>query len=245
MTAARVVTWNVLHRVHGENWSEPTIGAHPDEAARAAGIAARIAAWLDEGVDAVGLQEVSGDLLARVREVAAGRAEVLAHRYPRVPASRVEPSASAPLVDPSEHLVIVAGGATRLASATFDDDPGKGYLAASLPSGLVVICTHVSFGKRRRGQLARLADAARGGRAIVLGDFNAAIDDVTLGLGAAGDLHASDLAGAGFTREPANGQPGKVIDHVVALGGRVEGAEILDGGGSSDHRPVRAIARFA
>ena len=40
MTALRLATWNVLHRVHAENFDEGVVAPHPDEAARVASIAA-------------------------------------------------------------------------------------------------------------------------------------------------------------------------------------------------------------
>lgn len=244
MTTARVVTWNVLHRVHGENWSEPVLAGHPDEAARTRAIAATVARWIDDGVDAALLQEASGDVVAAVREAVGDDVAVLVHVYPRVPRPRVPIADGGTPLDPGEHLVIVARGAALVESATFDDDPGKGWLAARLPSGIVAFCTHISYGARRRGQLARVASsAARKGQALVAGDFNAPAGAVLEGLGLQG-ARASELEGAGFTRVAAGTQPGKVIDHVVAIGGAIEGATILDGASLSDHLPVAATVRW-
>jgi hypothetical protein len=66
MAAIAMATWNVLHRVHAENWAEPAIEAHPDERARVEAIATRVERMLlvDRTIDAIGLQEVSGDQLA-------------------------------------------------------------------------------------------------------------------------------------------------------------------------------------
>lgn len=43
----RVVTWNVLHRIHAENWSEGSVAAFPDEATRVDGITGVVTSWLE------------------------------------------------------------------------------------------------------------------------------------------------------------------------------------------------------
>ena len=63
--AMKILTWNVLHRVHAERHSEPAIERWPDEQGRVRGITALIARALTvEGFDVALLQEVSGDVLA-------------------------------------------------------------------------------------------------------------------------------------------------------------------------------------
>jgi endonuclease/exonuclease/phosphatase family metal-dependent hydrolase len=235
MRSLRVATWNVLHRVHGVNWSEAPIAAFPDERERIAEIARTVARWLAEGASVVCLQEVSGDQLAAVRSALGADDRVLSHCYPRVP--RVRGAEPSPLVDASEHLVTVARvpSAVRADARTFDD-PGKGLLAADV-DGVALVNTHVSFGDRGAPQLARLAALAREARAgaIVLGDFNAPADVVRAALG--GPVLA-DVSGQGPTRIATAEHPGKVIDHVAVFRGRPERASILDVGGLSDHRPV-------
>jgi hypothetical protein len=54
----RVVTWNVLHRVHGETHRERCLVRWPDEARRVEGVVSAVRGF---GADAVLLQEVSGD----------------------------------------------------------------------------------------------------------------------------------------------------------------------------------------
>jgi hypothetical protein len=84
----RIATWNVLHRIHAENWRETVPDVFPDEAVRIAAITARIEALLSESdvVDDVVfcLQEVSGDQLASLR-TALPAMQVCAFIHPRVP----------------------------------------------------------------------------------------------------------------------------------------------------------------
>lgn len=242
MRTLRVVTWNVLHRVHAVNWNEDPVTAFPDEGVRIAAVSETVARWLAGDVDAVCLQEVSGDQLASLRQALGTDVRVLEHTVPRVP--RVRGGVAPVLDDPSEHLV-VATKATRARveeAHTFDSDPGKGVLAVDLGEGLLLVDTHVSFGERRDAQLALVARIAHGatGGAIVVGDFNARADVVRAGLG--GDVALSDLSGQRPTRVPTADHPaGQTIDHVVVVGGGIlAAATVLDGGGLSDHQPVLA-----
>ncbi len=244
MRTLRVVTWNVLHRVHAVNWNETPAFACPDERVRIAAISEKVARWLATDVDAVCLQEVSGDQLASLRSAVGDGAVVLEHTYPRLP--RLRDGGAPVLVDATEHLVVATkvAGARRHEARTFDSDPGKGLLAVDVGDGVVVVDTHVSFGERRAAQLevvARVARAAAGG-AIVLGDFNARADVVRSALG--GDVVISDLAGSRPTRVPTAEHPaGQTIDHVVVFGGAIASSTVLDGGGLSDHEPVLADVR--
>jgi endonuclease/exonuclease/phosphatase family metal-dependent hydrolase len=242
MSAAswRVTTWNVLHRVHAVNWGEAAIDEHPDERARIAAITRAVAAELEGGVAVVCLQEVSGDQLRSLREALPRGAALFHHRYPRVP--RLHRGGAPVLDDPSEHLVTLAvgGGAREVAAQTFASDAGKGFLGVDLGDGCTAWNAHVSFGERGPEQLRALLAAAlpRAGAAILMGDFNAEVAAVRAALG--GDPSYAELDGARPTRVAAGGSPGKLIDHVVALCGLVEGARVLDGAGLSDHHPVTA-----
>lgn len=226
----RVITWNVLHRVHAVNWSEPCIAHFPDERVRLEAIAVRVAAWLREGVDAVCLQEVSGDQLA-----ALGELPVATHRYPRVP--RLRDGGASPLVDSAEHLVTVTRKPARLISSrTFDNDPGKGFLAVDV-GGLTLVNTHVTFSTGGTPQLALLSAEARP-PSVVVGDFNAPAPVVAAGLGAGFVL--ADLAGRTTRVSTPQYPDGKAIDHVAARGVRIITARVLDAEGLSDHHPVEA-----
>jgi endonuclease/exonuclease/phosphatase family metal-dependent hydrolase len=226
-----VATWNVLHRVHAENWGEEVVARWPDEAARVAAVTALLAGR-DERV--VALQEVSGDQLAGLRRGLPGRT-VHALRYPRVPSPRRGPLSSA---DPGEYLVLLVAGAARpVAAAAFDGDPGKGFLAVEV-GGLLVVATHVTFGALRDAELARLASLARewDGPAVLLGDFNADGDTVLAGLG-------SGFVLAGLAPDAVPTRPGGTvpyIDHVLVSGAIADGAGVEDVGGLSDHNLVRA-----
>lgn len=234
----RVTTWNVLHRIHGLNWSEAPIAQFPDERARIAAISQTVAQWLAEGVDVVCLQEVSGDQLSSLRALGA---HVFAHQYPRVPRLRAEGADG--LVDRSEHLVTLvrAAGATQFDARTFESDPGKGFLAVELATGVAVINTHVSFGESGKRQLELLERVAKSREPVaVVGDFNAPVNEVSMGLGASFAL--SSVASPTRIATPQHPQ-GKIIDHVAVRGARIEAAHVLDAAGLSDHHPVRATTR--
>jgi hypothetical protein len=53
-----VATWNVLHRIHAENWGEDVLERWPDESERIAAITARLTRRTEQ---VIALQEVSGD----------------------------------------------------------------------------------------------------------------------------------------------------------------------------------------
>jgi endonuclease/exonuclease/phosphatase family metal-dependent hydrolase len=233
----RVVSWNVLHRTHGEKWSKHVVRNFPDERERMHRIAKRVAAWLAEPGTAVCLQEVSGDQLSALRAL---NAQCFAHRYHRVP--RSWRFWARQLADPCENLVTLVNAGTVNASfgQTFDSDDGKGLLAVDL-DGARLVNTHLTFGKAGARQLAELAAVARG-RAVVVGDFNAGGDVVAQALGkpfAIGDL------GDGTTRAAGgSAKRGHSVDHIAVAGGSLVRGERLDGEGLSDHHPVSATLRF-
>lgn len=185
MPTVQLATWNVLHRVHAENWGEDLSG-FPDERERERAIAALIAEQLEGGVRAIALQECSGDQLAVLRAALGDRTRVVSFELPRRPRLRA-PGRTVPLADASEHLVIVTAGdpALTLGGEAYASDPGKGLVAADL-GGLVFIGTHVTFGERGRAQLARLRQrAAEAGKPVAIGgDFNAGAAAVSAALGA-------------------------------------------------------------
>jgi endonuclease/exonuclease/phosphatase family metal-dependent hydrolase len=241
-----LATWNVLHRVHAENWGEDVPGVRRGEDARITAISGRVITWFAGGGDAVLLQEVSGDQLVHLRGALDPGATVVAMRYPRVPAPRAGTTHRATLRDPGEHLVVVcrAGLAAREhAAAAFDDDPGKGYLAVELAdTGAILVSTHITYGSRLRGQLARVASVVAAGTApaVIGGDFNA--DRATVGA-ALGIEHAFALAAepALPTRPRADsGGKSTTIDHVIAVRARPLEAAVVDAGGLSDHNLVTA-----
>ena len=250
MTASiRVLTWNVLHRVHAVNWSEAPVVSFPDERVRLERIAERLVE-LSPGLDVVSLQEVSGDQLVRLRAGFAN-ADLHTHRHPRMPALRRPPGhPSDVLDDPTEHLVtIVLSGAGRGAhAAAGPGDPGKGILGVELErSGappVEVIGAHVSFGDRGAGQLAMIAAriATAKGPVVVLGDFNASADVVAAALGP--DVAVADLAGLRPTRIATGDRSSRTIDHVVVARATILSADVLDGRGLSDHNPVVAEIRL-
>jgi endonuclease/exonuclease/phosphatase family metal-dependent hydrolase len=233
----RVVTWNVLHRVHGVNWKESPVLAFPDERQRIEAITGVVTGWLASGTTVACLQEVSGDQLASLRAALGDTARIFEHLYPRVP--RLRDGGPSGLDDPTEHLVMVVNAtpARLVESRTFDSDPGKGMLVVDV-NGARVIDTHVSFGERGIAQLALLAATAGTERAVVLGDFNATAAAVGAALGEGFSL--SDVAAQRPTRIETWEHPGRTIDHVAVSGATLSSAEVLDGKLLSDHNPVAA-----
>jgi len=222
-----VATWNVLHRVHAQNWGEDVARRRPDESARIAAITALLAARTEQ---VIALQEVSGDQLASLRDALPDRT-FHTLRYPRVPKSRRGPS---PLHDLTEYLVLLVDGPGQEVSAeSFPDDPGKGALAVRI-AGTLVVATHVSGDRRRTRQLARLA-AIASGPTVLLGDFNTDRATVAAGLGAG--FAVADLPPEALPTRPGTS---RWIDHVVVRGVVAGDAAVEDVGGLSDHNLVRA-----
>lgn len=244
MDLTHVATWNVLHRVHAENWDEAPARHFPDERVRIEGVSQRVLAMLGGGVEVICLQEVSGDQLASLRATLGAAAQVLAFRYPRLPAPRTPRPHVARLADPSEHLVTVVAlgrAAHRRTAEAFPDDGGKGLLAIEVEHLGLVINTHVSYGEKRPGQLTRLAAVARSaaGPSIVLGDFNADRPTIAAELGA--EFVCAALAASALpTRPRTAGSKSQTIDHVFVGGGLAVDPVVTDVGGLSDHNLVTA-----
>lgn len=235
-----VATWNVLHRVHAENWYEDVAARWPDEAERIAAITARVAK-LPEQV--IALQEVSGDQLASLRAALPDR-DIHALRYPRVPRQRRMPTA---LADRAEYLVLVVDGDGReIAAESFDSDGGKGVLVVAT-AGLRVAATHVTGDLRRWDQLARLRELGCAGTepAVLLGDFNIGRDAVAEHLGPEFTVAALPEDGPPTRPRPEHEIKGQFIDHVVARGARVTEAAVDTVDGLSDHNLVRARLSLA
>lgn len=230
-----VVTWNVLHRIHAVNWSEPAIANWTDERSRLGSIADFIAAT---DADVLGLQEVSGDQLAMLRDVEDG--ELFATKYPRLPSFRRATTET--LRDAAEYLVTIVreAGARLVCAESFPTDGGKGFQRVDLANGSTVINTHVSFSDKRPAQLARLAEEARTapGLAVICGDFNA--DRATCGAALGDDFTAAvPLDGLHTRPRQKPSEKSEDIDHVFVRGGKALEASVLDGETRSDHNPVR------
>ncbi|KAB1982831.1 endonuclease/exonuclease/phosphatase family protein [Streptomyces triticiradicis] len=230
-----VASWNVLHRVHAENWGEDILRSRPDESERIAAVTALLVGR-DEHV--IALQEVSGDQLASLRLAPTDRT-IHALRYPRVPTPR---HGTCSLRNPEEYLVLLVDGPTREISAeSFEDDPGKGALAVET-AGTLIVATHVSGDQRHTRQLARLAELAtppRGHAAVLLGDFNTDRATVASALGTGftvADLPPDALP----TRPRTSGSKAQWIDHVVVRDAIVSNAAVESAEGLSDHNLVRA-----
>ncbi|MGK8524034.1 endonuclease/exonuclease/phosphatase family protein [Nocardia asteroides] len=230
-----VATWNVLHRVHAENWYEDVATRWPDEGARIAAVTATVAERTER---IIALQEVSGDQLASLRMAMPYRT-IHAMRYQRLPTPRRMPSS---LLDGGEYLVVLTAEPSReLAAESFAQDHGKGALVVDA-GGLTVIATHVTGDRRRTEQLTRLAALATeapDNATVLLGDFNTDRAAVAAGLG--DDFVVAECAtGAVPTRPRTSGAKSQYIDHVVVHGAAVTPASVDDVGGVSDHNLVHA-----
>ncbi len=231
--ALKLLTWNVLHRVHAERHAEPAIATWPTEARRVEALADWLFTALRvEGVDVALLQEVSGDVLAALRARLPGH-EVLNHLYPRVPRSK-----SSSVEDSTEHLVVIGPRGARVERAhTFESDPGKGFLLATLPGGLKVASTHVSWGAKGAEQLRTLAALFDEVKPLCVGgDFNCGREVIS---GAVrGVTFAVPPRGSARTRPDAKG--GEDIDHLLCAGGVFEDVRVLEAERHSDHLPLLA-----
>lgn len=230
----KIVTWNVLHRIHAMNWCEPAIDAHPDEATRIAAITKRVIE-LDAG--AVCLQEVSGDQLASLR-AGLPNATFYVHTYPRLPRIyRAErPS---PLADSNEHLVTIMNRVPtrRSQSETYPTDKGKGFLLVELVDGLAIVNTHVSYGEQHAAQCGQLVSYVRSyAAAVIVGDFN---EGRTICREELPGFTAAPPPVEKPTRPRGDGK-NDVIDHIFVSGCRATEVEVLPGRGLSDHNPVTA-----
>lgn len=229
--AMRVLTWNVLHRVHAERHSEAAIEPWPTEALRVAALVKRITRALEnEAVEVVLLQEVSGDVLTALRTLP--RRAVLNHAFPRVPRQT-----GRTLDDPTEHLVVIAPPGTRIERAhTFASDPGKGVVVVTLPGGTRVGSTHVTWGPKGDAQLEALAALFRELSPLCIGgDFNCAREVISKRL--SGVTFALPPHGSLRTRP---GSQAADIDHLLCTGCQFEDVRVLDHELLSDHRPVLA-----
>lgn len=237
MEGLRVVTWNVLHRIHGEKWSKHVVSKFPDEATRVARITHEVSAWLAAGIDVVCLQEVSGDQLASLRGTGG---QLFSHRYSRTP--RHWRFWARPLADATEQLVTVTASANAklVATQTFARDDGKGLLAIEV-GGVRVVNTHLTFGKLGEAQLQQAAEVALagGGPALVLGDLNADHGTVERTLAPRFTLAAASVS----TRVEHSHRGGRIVDHIAAAGAVLESVSVVELEPLSDHLPVMATAR--
>ncbi|APA94640.1 hypothetical protein NS506_00558 [Nocardia seriolae] len=228
-----VASWNVLHRIHADNWASDIAARWPEETKRIAAVTATVAARTET---VVALMEVSGDQLASLRKALPARKfHVL--DYPRVPSPRRLPNV---LDDRSEHLVIMVDGTARqLAAEPFTLDPGKGALAIEL-DGLRIVATHVSGDRRRGDQLARLRELTVSGPAVLLGDFN--IDRAALAESLGAEYTVAVFPWDSVpTRPRDSGSKSQFIDHVATRGVPVRDLVVEDVAGASDHNLVRAV----
>jgi endonuclease/exonuclease/phosphatase family metal-dependent hydrolase len=235
----RILTWNVLHRVHAETHSEPAIRRWPDEAERVRGVASLLSEAL-KGCQVALLQEVSGDVLAELRTQLVDWA-VLNHQYPRVPRQKGEHRS---VSDPTEHLVVVAPkGAKVLRAQTFTNDPGKGFLMVSVSDGLAVLSTHVTWGAKGEAQLPVLAELLAETPGLCIGgDFNTGREVISKIVGA--DVAFSvPPAGSARTRPQNDPTGGADIDHLLSRTAELADVAVLEHRDLSDHRPVAATIR--
>jgi endonuclease/exonuclease/phosphatase (EEP) superfamily protein YafD len=237
--AVKVLTWNVLHRVHAETYSDPAIVPWPDETKRVEGVVRFISnALKNDGFDVVLLQEVSGDVLTALRE-ALPEWDVFDHCYPRMPRQK-QPST---LKDPREHLVVIApSGSTLVRAHTFESDHGKGFVMVRLPGGFVVASVHLTWGGKALTQLAVISQVLADAQTplVMGGDFNAGRRVVEEAAGPSVEISSLPDPNSFRTRPDADGTGGSDIDHLLARHATLKEARVLECNGLSDHRPVAA-----
>ncbi|MEU1425629.1 endonuclease/exonuclease/phosphatase family protein [Nocardia sp. NPDC005746] len=228
-----VATWNVLHRIHADNWASTIAEKWPEESKRIAAVTATLAARTER---VIALMEVSGDQLASLRAALPAR-EFHVLDYPRVPKPRRVPDV---LADRTEHLVLMVNGSARQVGAVpFDSDPGNGWVAIEI-DGLRIVATHVTGDERRVDQLAQLRELTATGPAVLLGDFN--IDRAVLAAGLGDGYTVAEFPSDSIpTRPRDSGSKSQFIDHVVAQGVPVRDLVVEDVAGASDHNLVHAI----
>lgn len=228
-----VATWNVLHRVHAENWYEDVAQRWPDEQLRIEAVTARVASRPEQ---LIALQEVSGDQLASLRRALPGRT-IHALRYPRLPRPRRIETA---LTDRGEYLVLLIDGSSHeIAAEAFATDPGKGLLAVRA-FDLTFIATHVTGDGRRNRQLAHLAHLATDPNGtVLLGDFNTDREGVAARLGPKFTV-AAFASDAVPTRPRTSGAKSRFIDHIVGRDVAISDASVENVDGLSDHNLVHA-----
>lgn len=230
----KIVSWNVLHRIHAMNWSEPAIDAHPDEAARIAAITKRV---IEFNANVVCLQECSGDQLGSLR-AAMPDATFYVHTYPRVP-RMYRAEGPSPLADSTEQLVTITQRviSRRSQSETYPTDKGKGFLLVELVDNLAIINTHVSHGEHHASQCGQLTSYVRSYPAVVIvGDFNADRATCRDHLGG----FTSGIPAVEKPTRPRTDGKTDIIDHIFVSGCTASDVEVLPGRGLSDHNPVAA-----
>ncbi len=239
------MTWNVLHRVHAENYNEPTVTVWPDESARVNAITALVhKAVTAEACDLVLLQEVSGDVLNELRRRLPQDVKVCSHQVPRHPTFK-KPTQTV-LTDASEHVVVIGPlSLTPIRAQTAADDSGKGLLAVQVTQGVFAISTHVSWGKKGVAQLQALQGLLKSltGTVVIGGDFNAERSVVSAQLGE--NLTVTELAAdSPRTRSNPDGE-GADIDHLVCRGAVWNDVHVVAHHGLSDHHPLIATLALA
>ncbi len=234
------MTWNVLHRVHAENYREPAVTLWPDEAERVEAVARFVLeAILKHECQLVLMQEVSGDVLTAIRAQLPSAMTALSHQVPRMP--KLKNRGLTSLTDPSEHVAVIGPATmTMLRGQTAPNDSGKGLVAVQADEGLVAISMHVSWGSKSAGQLQVLQALMNElpGEVVVGGDFNAERTEVLSGLGAQWVVAQLDAASP-RTRQNPEGE-GADIDHLIARSGTWADVHVLENRGLSDHSPLLA-----
>lgn len=155
VSAVTVVTINVLHRIHAENWADPVCEQYPVERERIDAVVRAIASVFEEDRDTIVLlQEVSHAVMralwawAAEREAAGARhVEVMHGEYNRKPKLRKSTLSigcrdflAVSLLDEREYLAILTNidGARWRSFDEFPNAKGKGYVCATVP----LPCSH-------------------------------------------------------------------------------------------------------
>ena len=266
----RVLTFNVLHPVHGQNYDElPMRSEHYDEPTRVAALITFLGhiidAHRDEELLLIALQEVSERAraallaLALARGVHATSCKVARQAKLKPGKCRAGYTDAVGAAGADEYEMLLAFSPETLGAthcAVFENDAGKGFCALEAPeSGVLFVSTHVSYGEKRHAQFAALGAYAQAyvdthddSICVVAGDFNCAHGALRAGMPGAMVLTpqcASRIGVIGTGLLVSADTP----SHVVVVSRMAIECPVVrvyetDTAMLSDHRPVEAILEF-
>lgn len=188
MAPMRLVTWNLLHPIHGQNYDEfPMRAANYNEPNRIDNITQYLRVIIESRRDEVllvALQEVSLQQLIAVDTLTASFGGT-AHsfrldRETSLKMDKARRGFGLPNIGPEFEMVLAFGANVSGSSgASFGNDSGKGYCVVDVPDqSLAFVSAHISYGPNRDMQIQQLLDVMSERRRrhqatfIVAGDFN-------------------------------------------------------------------------
>mmetsp|Transcript_20133 Transcript_20133/g.39913 ORF Transcript_20133/g.39913 Transcript_20133/m.39913 type:complete len:335 (+) Transcript_20133:59-1063(+) len=130
-----IYSWNVLHRVHAQNYRIPEVQKWPDEPKRLEHVTGLILTYLRSCQQpcVICLQEVSGDVLKALKSALATSKNILVfeHQHRRIPRFWRPNPQNEHVVEREEYIVSITKnclGAQKTAGFTYRTDAGKSLL---------------------------------------------------------------------------------------------------------------------